>query len=74
MKFGRHVDKQINYKILWLKYQIMLKLCTIHLAFDRGCYEAILIENTCKTLGIKAVVSGCEVVVKGHYFGKQLST
>jgi hypothetical protein len=30
----------------------MLKLCTIHLAFDRGCYEAVLIENTSRTLGV----------------------
>jgi hypothetical protein len=29
----------------------MLKLCTIHLAFDRGCFEAVLIENTHRTLG-----------------------
>jgi hypothetical protein len=28
----------------------MLKLCTIHLAFDRGYFEVVLIENTPKTL------------------------
>jgi hypothetical protein len=31
----------------------MLKLCTIDLAFNRGCFEAILIENTCRTLGVR---------------------
>jgi hypothetical protein len=32
----------------------MLKLYTIHLAFDGGWFEAILIENTPRTLGIKS--------------------
>jgi hypothetical protein len=35
------------------KYQIMLKLCTIYHAFDRGYFEAVLIENTPRTLGVK---------------------
>jgi hypothetical protein len=30
----------------------MLKLCTIHLIYDRGCFEALLIEHTCRTLGV----------------------
>jgi hypothetical protein len=46
VKFGKHVDRQINYKILWLKVLDNAQICTIHVAFDRGCLEAVLIENT----------------------------
>jgi hypothetical protein len=53
VKFSRHVNRRVNYKILQLKVPIMLQLCTIHLAFDRGCIEAVLIENTFRTLGVK---------------------
>jgi hypothetical protein len=31
----------------------MLKISTIHIAFGRGCFETVLIENICRTLGIK---------------------
>jgi hypothetical protein len=27
--------------------------CTIYLVFDRDCFEAVLIKNTRRTLGIK---------------------
>jgi hypothetical protein len=30
----------------------MLKLCTIHLDFDRGCFEVVLIKITHRTLGV----------------------
>jgi hypothetical protein len=30
----------------------MFKLCTIDLTFDRGSFEAVLIENTCRILGV----------------------
>jgi hypothetical protein len=53
VNFGGHLDRQVNYKILLLKYQIMLKLCTIHLVFERGYYEAVLVENTPRTLGVE---------------------
>jgi hypothetical protein len=29
------------------------QFCSIHLVFSRGCFEAILIENTPRTLGVK---------------------
>ena len=45
MKFGKHVDKQVNYKILWL--EVSNNAQTLHNlpTFDRGCFEAILIET-----------------------------
>jgi hypothetical protein len=53
VEFGRSVERQVNYKILYrLKSQIMLKICTIYLAFDRGSFEVVLIENTCRTLRV----------------------
>ena len=33
-----------------------LKFCTIHLAFNRGYFEADLIENTLRTLGFGTYV------------------
>jgi hypothetical protein len=38
----------------------MLKLCTIHLAFNRGCFEVVLIENSHRTLGVKVGESNIE--------------
>jgi hypothetical protein len=29
------------------------QICSIHLIFGRGCFEAVLIENTSRTLGVK---------------------
>jgi hypothetical protein len=46
----------INFKLYDLangkEYQIMLKFCTIHLAFDKGYFEAVLIEYIPRTLGV----------------------
>ena len=32
------------------------QICSIHLAFNWDCFEAVLIENTPKTLGVIQVV------------------
>jgi uncharacterized membrane protein len=32
---------------------MMLQFCSIYLAFNKGYFEAVLIENTQRTLGIK---------------------
>jgi hypothetical protein len=52
VRFGGHVKIQISYKILQLEVQKRPQFCTIHLAFDRGCFEAILMKNTLRTLGV----------------------
>jgi hypothetical protein len=46
VKFDKDVDKQVNFKILWLKVLDNAQICTIHVTFDRGCLAAVLIENT----------------------------
>ena len=48
----------------------MLKLCTIHHAFNRGCFEAILIENTCRTLGINWIIE--PFVIDRHVINSQI--
>jgi hypothetical protein len=45
----------------------MLKLCTIHLAFHRSCFEAILIENTCRTLGVKPPIIYFQAIVSYNH-------
>jgi hypothetical protein len=49
VRFGRHIDIEVSYKILWLE---VLKLVPIRLAFKRGCLEAILTKNTLCLLGV----------------------
>jgi hypothetical protein len=53
VRFGGHVDIEVSYKILRLD---MLKETLIlhnYLALNRGCFEAILMKNTPRTLGVK---------------------
>ena len=58
VKFDKLVYKQVNYKIQQSKVPNNAQTYTIHLAFDRGCFEAILIENTFRTLGINTISKG----------------
>ena len=53
VKFGRRVDRQVIYKILWLN--VPNNPQTLHNlpCFNRGCFEVVLIENTWRTLGVK---------------------
>jgi hypothetical protein len=55
VRFGRHIDIEVSYKILRLKYQNWFKICTIWLAFKRGCLEMILSKNTLRPLGVKSI-------------------
>jgi hypothetical protein len=48
--FGGHIGIEVSYKILQLK--ILASICSIYLAFNRGCFEAVLIGNTQRTLGV----------------------
>jgi hypothetical protein len=52
-KFGRHIDKYANYKILQLK--VPNNAQTLHNlpCFWWGCFEAVLIEDTRRALGVK---------------------
>jgi hypothetical protein len=34
-------------------YYRRLKFCIIYLALNRGCFEAVLMKNTPRTLGVK---------------------
>jgi hypothetical protein len=54
VRFGRHIDIELSYKILWLEIPKLVQICTIWLAFKRGCLEAILSKNTLRPLGVKS--------------------
>jgi hypothetical protein len=49
VRFGRHIDIEVSYS--W-KYQRMSQFYKIHLAFNRGCFEAIFMKNTLGCLGV----------------------
>jgi hypothetical protein len=53
VRFGGHVDIEVSYKILQLNVLKKPQVCKIHLALNRGYFEAVLIKNTPKTLGVK---------------------
>jgi hypothetical protein len=43
IRFGGHVNIQVNYKILQLIVpKKRTQFCTLHLAFKRGCFETVL--------------------------------
>jgi hypothetical protein len=54
VRFGGHVDIEVSHKILRLD---VLKdtPSKIHLALNRGCFEAVLMKNTPRTLGVNIV-------------------
>jgi hypothetical protein len=53
LRFGGHVDIEVRYKILRLDVLKGLKFCIIYLALNRGCFEAVLMKNTLRILGVK---------------------
>jgi hypothetical protein len=53
VRFGRHIDIEVSYKILQLEEQRMSQFNKIHLAFSRGYFEANFRENTLGCLGVK---------------------
>ena len=46
--FGGHVDIEVNYKILQLDVPKEFQICTIY----QGCFEAVLMKNTPRTLEV----------------------
>jgi hypothetical protein len=55
VRFGRHIDIEVSYKILQLEVPKFVRFCTIWLAFKRGCLEAVLSKNTLSPLGVKSM-------------------
>jgi hypothetical protein len=53
VRFGRHIDIEVSYKIIQLELPKLVPICTIWLAFKRGCLEAILSKNALGPLGVK---------------------
>jgi hypothetical protein len=53
VRFGRHIDIEVSYKILQLEVPKNVPIYKIHLAFRRGCFEAIFVKNTFGCLGVK---------------------
>jgi hypothetical protein len=52
VRFGRHIDKEVSYKILQLEVPRMSQFYKTHLAFSRGCFEANFVKNTLGCLGV----------------------
>jgi hypothetical protein len=45
IRFGGHIDIQVNYKILQLEVSKKAPILLIHLAFKKGCFEVALKER-----------------------------
>jgi hypothetical protein len=54
LRFGGHVDIQVSYKILRL--DVLKKTPSLQnppcFDLNRGCFEAVLMKNTLRTLGV----------------------
>jgi hypothetical protein len=55
VRFGRHIDIEVSYKILQLEVPKMVLILHIRLAFNRDCLEAVLSKNTLCPLGVKLI-------------------
>jgi hypothetical protein len=53
VRFGKHIDIEVSYKILQLEIPKLVLICIIWCSFKRGYLEAILSKNTLGPLGIK---------------------
>jgi hypothetical protein len=49
VRFGKHVDIEVNYKILQIKILKNPQICTIHLALNKGYFEVVFMKNTPRT-------------------------
>jgi hypothetical protein len=56
VRFDGHVDIEVNYKILRLDVLKKPQVCKIYLALNRGYFEAVLMKNTPRTLGVKVML------------------
>jgi hypothetical protein len=52
VRFGRHIDIEVSYKILWLEIPKLVLILHKLACFQRGCLEAILNKNTLGPLGV----------------------
>jgi hypothetical protein len=46
------------------------QFCSIHLVFNKGYFEAVLIENTQRTLGVKEGVKDWNTIKLAIFFEK----
>jgi hypothetical protein len=56
VRFDRHIDIEVSYKILQLKIPKLVLILIIWLAFKRGCLEAVLSKNTLSPLGVNQML------------------
>jgi hypothetical protein len=50
--FGRHIDIEVSYKILWLEVPKLVPILHYAACFQKGCLEAVLSKNTLSPLGV----------------------
>ena len=53
IRFGGHVDIEVSYKILWSNVLKETPILPNLSCFEFLCFEAVLMKNTPRTLGIK---------------------
>jgi hypothetical protein len=46
VRFGRHVDIEVSYEILWLELLKEAQFCSIHLTFSGSYFEVVLIKKS----------------------------
>jgi hypothetical protein len=56
VRYGGHVDIEVSYKILRLNVLKETPICTIYHALNRDCFEAVLMKNTPRTLGVNCAM------------------
>ena len=62
LRFGGHVGIQVSYKILWSDVLKNIPSLQIHLALNRGCFEAVLMKTILRILGVKPLVQTGHIV------------
>jgi hypothetical protein len=58
-RFGGHVDIEVSYKILWLEILYEAQILLNSPCFLLGLFEAVLIENTQRILGVESQLHIC---------------
>jgi hypothetical protein len=71
VRFGRHIDIEVGYKILQLEIPKLVLILHYSVAFKRGCLEAILSKNTFGPLGVNCRILLWTInIVRGKLFKK----
>jgi hypothetical protein len=62
VRFGRHIDIEVSYKILWLEVPKNVPILQNPPCFNMGCFEAIFVKNTLGCLGVKWIKDSSNLI------------